>query len=350
MEKNGRIIYLDLLRIFAIFGVVVIHVSAVAKSYDIGTFTSNVGIIYNGLVRWSVPVFFMISGAMFLRPEKEYTFSIMIKKYIPRLAVCLLVWGFIYALFDVYLYSSFSVKTLILSVWNTVSNNSGYHLWFLFALIALYLMIPVFKVIVNDLSQRQLAFVIILWMFLSLGVGQFNEIVSDFGISLKIDWYFPMITSWAGYFLLGHYLVSYDIKKPCKILLIVIGFSLLLLCPVINMFATTYKGEYIESFIPQSGLTACFAAIAFFLIFQGFSKVSLSERSQKIIVNVSNNTFGIYLIHALVNSIIFHVVNLKLDFINPIISIPLLSVFVFVISFIIVLLLRKIPTIKKVVE
>ena len=350
MEKNGRIIYLDLLRIFAIFGVVVIHVSAIAKSYDIGTFTSNVGIIYNGLVRWSVPVFFMISGAMFLRPEKEYTFSIMIKKYIPRLLVCLLVWGFIYALFDVYLYSSFSVKTLILSVWNTISNNSGYHLWFLFALIALYLMIPVFKIIVNNLSQKQLAFVIILWMVLSLGVTQFNEIASSLDIPLKIDWYFPMITSWAGYFLLGHYLVSYDIKKPCKILLIVIGVALLVLCPVINMFATAYKGEYIESFIPQSGLTACFVAIAFFLIFKGFSKVSFSERNKKIIVNVSNNIFGIYLIHALVNSVIFHIVNLKLDFINPIISIQLLSVFVFVISFIIVWILRKIPIIKKVVE
>ena len=112
------------------------------------------------------------------------------------------------------------------------------------------------------------------------------------------------------------------------------------------MFATAYKGEYIESFIPQSGLTACFVAIAFFLIFKGFSKVSFSERSQKIIVNVSNNTFGIYLIHALVNSIIFHVVNLKLDFINPIISIPFYSIAVFVISFLLVSVLIRIPIIK----
>lgn len=350
MEKNGRIIYLDLLRIFAIFGVVVIHVSAIAKSYDIGTLTSNVGIIYNGLVRWSVPVFFMISGAMFLRPEKEYTFSIMIKKYIPRLVVCLLVWGFIYALFDVYLYSSFSVKTLILSVWNTVSNNSGYHLWFLFALIALYLMIPVFKVIVNNLSQRQLAFVIILWMFLSLGVNQYNEIASSLDIPLNIDWYFPMISSWAGYFLLGHYLVSYDIKKSCNTLLIVIGIALFILCPVINMFLTTYKGEFIESFIPQSGLSACFEATMFFLIIKGFSKVTLQEKCKKIIINISNNTFGIYLIHVLINSVLFHVIKIQLDFINPIVSILIISLLVFIISYLFVWMLKKIPILKNIVS
>ncbi len=95
MHTSNRVIYLDLLRIFAMFGVVVIHVSAIAVSYDIGTFTSNVGIIYNGLVRWSVPAFFMISGAMFLRTEKEYSFSAMIKNYIPRILFCLSVLGFI---------------------------------------------------------------------------------------------------------------------------------------------------------------------------------------------------------------------------------------------------------------
>ena len=42
MHTSNRVIYLDLLRIFAMFGVVVIHVSAVAQSYDIGTLTSNV--------------------------------------------------------------------------------------------------------------------------------------------------------------------------------------------------------------------------------------------------------------------------------------------------------------------
>lgn len=282
MSNSKRVIYLDLLRIFAIFGVVVIHVSAIAKSYDIGSFTSNVGIIYNGFVRWSVPVFFMISGAMFLRPEKEYSFSIMIKKYIPRIAICLLVWGLIYALFDVYLYSSFSIKTLILSVWNTISNNSGYHLWFLFALIALYLMVPVFKIIVNNLSQKQLEFVLFLWMFLSLGVSQYNEIVSALDIPLQIDWYFPMITGWAGYFLLGYYLMNYDIKKKYNTLLIVIGIALLVLCPIMNMAATIYKDKYIDSFIPQSGLSACFEATMFFLIIKGFSKANFSERFKKL--------------------------------------------------------------------
>lgn len=349
MHTSNRVIYLDLLRIFAMFGVVVIHVSAIAISYNIGTFTSNVGIIYNGLVRWSVPAFFMISGAMFLRTEKEYSFSVMIKNYIPRILFCLSVWGLIYALIDIYLYSSFSVKTLILSVWNTISNHSGYHLWYLFALIALYLMVPVFKIIVNNLSQKQLLFVIILWMFLSLGVSQFNEIASALDFPLRIEWYFPMITGWAGYFLLGYYLNNYEIKKKYNFLLIIIGIALLIFMPIMNMSATVYKGNSIDSFIAQDGLTACFVAISFFLIFKSITKNKFSQKTEKLIVSISKNTFGVYLIHALVNSVLFHIIGVELEFINPAISIPLYSILVFFVSYVIVSILTKLPVLKKIV-
>ena len=184
---------------------------------------------------------------------------------------------------------------------------------------------------------------------LSLGVSQFNEIASAFDFSLRIEWYFPMITSWAGYFLLGYYLNNYEIKGKYKFLLIAIGIALSVLCPIMNMTATVYKGKYIDSFIPQSGLTACFVAIAFFLIFKNFSKNNFSEKTEKLIVSISKNTFGVYLIHALVNSVLFHIIGVELELINPVISIPLYSILVFFVSYVIVSILIKLPLLKKIV-
>ena len=73
MEKKieNRIEYLDLLRIIAIFGVVVLHVAAQnwVKEFT-NVFNWNVYNVYDSLVRWTVPVFVMISGTLFL--SKEY--------------------------------------------------------------------------------------------------------------------------------------------------------------------------------------------------------------------------------------------------------------------------------------
>ena len=68
--SDNKIIAFDGLRILAAFAVVVLHTVAplfldLYQSYD-----WNVANVYESLVRWSVPVFFMISGALFLNKRK----------------------------------------------------------------------------------------------------------------------------------------------------------------------------------------------------------------------------------------------------------------------------------------
>lgn len=66
-EKRERFVYIDCLRVLATFGVIVLHVSSWNwSSAIIGGVEWKVLTFYNGLVRWCVPVFVMISGALFL--------------------------------------------------------------------------------------------------------------------------------------------------------------------------------------------------------------------------------------------------------------------------------------------
>jgi len=69
--KNGRVIKYDVLRIVAAFAVVFLHCSS-QRFYD--TFPSTeweVRNIYDSFVRWCVPIFVMVSGALFLDAKKK---------------------------------------------------------------------------------------------------------------------------------------------------------------------------------------------------------------------------------------------------------------------------------------
>lgn len=104
MYKTNRIAYIDLLRIISIIGVIVIHVTSIGYLGSNISSTSVTSVAYNSLFRWSVPVFFMITGCLFLRKNKKINFSIMLKKYIPKLLIALVIFGVIYSLLDMYIY------------------------------------------------------------------------------------------------------------------------------------------------------------------------------------------------------------------------------------------------------
>ncbi len=91
-QKN-RIIYADILRIIATFAVIVIHVSA-SKWYHspIREFNWQIYNLYDSLVRWSVPIFVMLSGMLFLNPEKEITTGEIFRKYIFRILLAIIFW------------------------------------------------------------------------------------------------------------------------------------------------------------------------------------------------------------------------------------------------------------------
>ena len=94
-EKHERFAYLDYLRILATFGVVLLHVSAWNwTSATIGGFEWKVLSFYNGLVRWCVPVFVMISGALFL--GRKVDLKKLYINHVLKMWVAFAVWSTIY--------------------------------------------------------------------------------------------------------------------------------------------------------------------------------------------------------------------------------------------------------------
>lgn len=81
--NDKRVGYFDILRIVSIFFVIVIHVTSVGlRLCETATPTWNVNWLLNSVSRWAVPVFFMVSGALFLEPSREITLKKLYKKSI----------------------------------------------------------------------------------------------------------------------------------------------------------------------------------------------------------------------------------------------------------------------------
>ena len=95
--KNKRIEYFDWLRILGSFSVVVIHISCeIWYSSTIFSTEWKISNFYDSIARFGVPIFFMISGTIFL--EKDISFYIILNKYIKSIYIKLLFWSFFYSL------------------------------------------------------------------------------------------------------------------------------------------------------------------------------------------------------------------------------------------------------------
>ena len=97
--KEQRIVYFDYLRIIAIFAVVVLHFAAQNwDNIDVSSFEWQVFNLYDAVAAWGVPVFVMISGALFL--GKELTLKKLYGKYILRIVTAFFFWSVLYALWS----------------------------------------------------------------------------------------------------------------------------------------------------------------------------------------------------------------------------------------------------------
>ena len=74
-----------ILRIISSFAVVLIHISAEYYKSKINSFDFKISFFYNGIARFGVPIFYMISGALFLK--QDISFNKIYNKYIKRMLI-----------------------------------------------------------------------------------------------------------------------------------------------------------------------------------------------------------------------------------------------------------------------
>ena len=139
---NNRIISYDILKTLALFAVIIMHI--IGNTINTFNLEGNAKIIYNiicNLSYFAVPIFIMVSGSLFLNPNKEIELSTIFKKYILRIVLCLFIFGIIYSGLEIY----FNTRVISFSyIYNSISNIfTGHlwaHMWYLYLILSLYLL------------------------------------------------------------------------------------------------------------------------------------------------------------------------------------------------------------------
>lgn len=287
----------------------------------------------------------MISGAFFLKKPSKIDFEKLFKKNIVKLIIVFLFWSFIYALFYNFLGVPIKdVKDLIKKI-----IVGPFHFWFIPSLILVYLFTPFLSRII-DKKNLNLEKYFIFIFFLASIVFTLNSMtyIPYYNFFHSLFNYFKpdLLCNHFALFLLGYFLYNTDIFDKHRRLIYILG----LISPIICMCATFAFSSMTN--IVQIGLYNNFSiftimeSVALFMFFKNH-KFNFSKRVNNIILKISQNTLGIYVIHIIVLNLLNKYTILGIENYNALISIPVLAIVCFLISLSITYILRKVKIVNK---
>ena len=174
--------FLDVLRVLATCAVVLMHVLTGATDVtDASIMPEYRSLLLSvmDLVTWCVPIFLLISGYLFLNPERTLTYPVMIKKYCRRIALAILLFGVPYAASELVVTERiFRVMMIPEALKMTLTGHTWSHMWYLYLILFLYLITPLLKKVLQILPVWSVVAVMAV-IFLGSSVAPFLNKVLD---------------------------------------------------------------------------------------------------------------------------------------------------------------------------
>lgn len=332
--------FLDTLRIASFVAVCGYHVAYRYCTNAIGSLDWFWGISFESLFLWCVPTFVMISGAIFLNPQKDIQTATIYKKNIFRIITALLFWSFIYTLWAV-----------DGGPWDYLNHfiKGHSHLWFLYMIIGLYAITPFLRKIIHD-STLAIYFVglaffasfLLPWLFFSF----FPHILHiPFYIdSPKIaqNTHLTFTAGYTLYFVMGYLISSQGISNKIRKFLYALGIISFCFILYATFTQSLFRITLFKGFFNFLSIPALFQSLAIFTFF----RYNLNF-SNKFISVLSQSTFGAYLIHALFLECFDKYLNWTSVSQTSLATIPIMTLIIATMSYTSSLLLRKNSILKR---
>lgn len=338
MIKN-RNIQLDIIRCVALFLIVLCHTQIGLENIS----------PYIAKLNWfigkcGVPLFLIISG--YLNLPMKYEDKEFIAKRFKRVFIPFLFWCVIYrVLFIVFEDGKFYKFGTSEDVFLIASSA---HLWYIYAILALYLITPIISGYFHKCSQKMFQFYLFIWL-LSATFTYYYHFTGQTFFDHNITYITYYISGYLGYYILGYYIKRF---KPVWILGDWDLYKLLLLGGILGGgIGFIYAGYFhlnmttveISSYVTI--VPALFSIIAFSILW----KIKMPNNYlEKAIDSLSKYSFGIYLIHEVVIYYIFplffkDIYNIEMNGMLVLLLNVIIALFNIFISYFIVRLLSLLP-------
>ena len=330
MNKQ-RVLYLDVMRIAAIFCVVVIHTCTVPwRTLSPSDLDWQILNVFDSMMRFCVPLFVMISGALFLDPARELSTRRLFTHNILRIVTAFLFWSVSYAGLSFVLNFLRGMPYTPQAVGELIRNIAvgHYHLWFLFAIVGLYLITPLLRLIAANKRLAEyfllLSFALSMMYRLLARIPALSMTLFDIHSNMQLTF----VGGYPFYFILGDYLHRHGVSDRLRHILYALGGLSVIGTAVGTAIWSVQMKTPIDSLYDYLLPTTALTAAAVFL-FAKHHFTTVGERTQGFIARLSSLTFGIYLCHDLFN-ILLNKVGISAVSITPLLGVPLISVAVFI--------------------
>ena len=330
--RKYRNINLDLLKVLACVGVVLLH-TTMDGFKETGSWNLLTYLYYLGT--YSIPLFFMVNGYLQLG-KREITYSYTLQK-VKWILITVSSWTFIVWLFK----RDFTENLIKKIVGSLMQKGYFFQFWFFGALILIYICLPILKKFLN--SKRRYFYILSLLVVIGL-IFELANIVLKMPIQTYVLQTFRLWT-WLFYYLLGGYIAQFtmeELKSRFKNWMKIVSILLLLISPIILFFIarTTYHNLFAEYFYDT-----LFVKVSTLGIFLTVLTLTLNENRNEWIVSLSNQTMGVFIIHTYIMKVWE-----KLFGFSFVGSYLLFAIFTLSVSFIIVGMLMKIPYFNRIVK
>lgn len=356
-SKTERIEYLDALKLIGILAIICIHVAimwphAKVKGFNVSNFSE--------VCRMGVPIFLMVSGTLLL--NKSYDLRSFFKKRYSRIISPFILWAIIYVIFILVLY----LITRYEIIFNYFSNFPLEWSWYFWMIFGVYLAIPILNEFIINKGIKAAEYFSIMFIIASI----FYEICIFFNVSTFFDVRFFLGP--IGYIVLGYYLANNKFNaSPKKIMIISLilfvitslikaGWNLIPVGDEVSVFKTIHDYSHLVVADPNIRLLS-FMDVNVFEIVQAGSvfmfikslyeydlRVPGKHAIKRFILSISKASYGMYLVQGIFIIIINQLLAYSVFSGSQIAALILvLSLTTFILSWISVLIINKIPFIKK---
>jgi surface polysaccharide O-acyltransferase-like enzyme len=332
MEHSNRVVWVDWLRVVACFMVIVVHAT---EPFYLGGLGSLIltkadalwSSFFDSLVRACVPLFVVASS--YLQFPLHYSAGEFLRRRVVRVLIPFILWSIIYAF--VWGEPVENLKNLLLNF-----NYAAGHLWFVYMLIGVYLIMPLLSPWAERVSKRELqvylavcALTTLIPLLRDIVAGGFENIKVIYGVSGlprqtltplwgEASWnsygLFYYMSGFIGYLLLGLYLRRFvgelSWRKSLAIALptYALGFAIVFGGFVRRVFEMANGIFPIEGLVEKAvwwETTWCndtigvlLMTIAWLLLFKKIKCGGMFY--QKVLLPVSKASYGVYLMHLLI--------------------------------------------------
>lgn len=330
--KKIRNINLDLLKVLACVGVVLLH-TTMAGFKETDSWNLLAYLYY--LSTYSIPLFFMVNGYLLLG-KREITYHYILQK-VKWILITVSSWTFIVWIFK----RDFTTNPIKNIVGSLIQRGYFPQFWFFGALILIYLCLPILRKFLN--SKRSYLYSLSLLLIIGL-IFELSNILLQMPIQTYVIQTFRL---WTGffYYILGGFIAQFtieEIESRFKNWMKIVSILLLLISPIILFFIakTIYHNLFAEYFYDT-----LFVKVSTLGIFLTILTLTLNENRRESIVSLSNQTMGVFIIHTYIIKVWE-----KLFGFNFVGAYLLFALFTLSVSFIITGMLMKIPYFNRIVK